>query len=80
VEIVGGRVGERLDERQRAGDRDAAGQEVADRERHGEVHRGEGDGLGQRGVVADQSHVANMGPQDLSFQWICLLARIDDFY
>jgi hypothetical protein len=47
VQQIGDGVGEWLDQRQRAGDLHAAGEQVCDRESDGEVNKGEGAGFRQ---------------------------------
>jgi len=60
VEVVGHRVDEGLDERERSADGDAAGQRVADGERDAHVDGGEGEGLGH-GLLLVGVHDRMMG-------------------
>jgi len=59
VQQKGGRVGHRLEQRQRTGDRHAAGEQVGDAEGDGEVHDGEGAGLRQA-VCEGNSHRSSL--------------------
>jgi hypothetical protein len=76
VKVVGEGIRQRLEQRQGAGNGDAAGQQVAQGEGHGEVDQRESQGLRQGGVFPEQGHAGNMGSSARACQSFVLLGVI----